>query len=358
MGERTEPPTGRKISEARAEGNVPRSQELNAAAGLLAGAWLLQTAGGSMVGELKVMLTEAAAKAPLIEFSSSWLREMTVNSIVRLLPSLGMIMAGMLVTGVVVTVSQTGLLWANRKLGFRLDRMNPLSGIKRIFSLNGLVEVIKALLKLVVVGWVAYNFLRDRATEMISLGNMSMGAAISYWTDLGLSLFMRVGFAYLVLAFMDYAYQRWNYNRSMKMTKEEVKEDAKRTEGDPLIRGRIRAKQRQVARMRMMANVPKADVVITNPTHLAIAVRYKPDEMNAPKVMAKGAFLVAERIVGLARLHQIPVVQNIPVARALFRAVDIDQEIPPELYTALAEVLAYVYRMRGRRSAVPVQSEQ
>jgi flagellar biosynthetic protein FlhB len=358
MSERTEPPTGRKIAEARAEGNVPRSQELNAAAGLLVGAWLLQNSGKLLAQQLKIILTEAASKAPFVDFSGDWLREMILINIQRLLPSLGLILAGMLITGVVVTVSQTGLLWANKKLGFRLDRLNPLAGIKRIFSLNGLIEVVKALLKLFVVGWVAYTFLRDRAAEVVSMGNMSMSDAISFWAELGLSLFMRVGFAYLILAFIDYAYQRWNYNRSMKMTKEEVKEDAKRTEGDPLIRGRIRAKQRQVARMRMMANVHKADVVITNPTHLAIAVSYKADEMNAPKVLAKGAFLVAERIVSLARIHQIPVVQNIPVARALYRSVEVDQEIPPELYTALAEVLAYVYRMRGKRRAVPVQVEQ
>ena len=358
MSERTEPPTGRKIAEARAEGNVPRSQELNAAAGLLAGAWLLQNSGKLLAQQLKIILTEAASKAPFVDFSGDWLREMLLINIQRLLPSMGLILAGMLITGVVVTVSQTGLLWANKKLGFHLDRLNPLSGIKRLFSLNGLIEVVKALLKLFVVGWVAYTFLRDRAAEVVSMGNMSMSDAISFWAELGLSLFMRVGFAYLILAFIDYAYQRWNYNRSMKMTKEEVKEDAKRTEGDPLIRGRIRAKQRQVARMRMMANVHKADVVITNPTHLAIAVSYKADEMNAPKVLAKGAFLVAERIVSLARIHQIPVVQNIPVARALYRSVEVDQEIPPELYTALAEVLAYVYRMRGKRRAVPVQVEQ
>jgi flagellar biosynthetic protein FlhB len=252
------------------------------------------------------------------------------------------------VTGVAVNFAQTGLLWASKRIGFDFTRLNPLTGLKRIFSLQGLVEMFKALLKLLIVGWMAYSFLRDHATDMLTLGQTDLSSALLHWTELATALGMRVGLAYFALALADYAYQRWQYMKNLRMTKEEVKEDFKRSEGDPFIRARIRAQQRRMVRMRMMANVPKADVVITNPTHLAVAVQYNAQEMRAPKVLAKGAHHAAERIVEIARSHKIPVVQNIPVARALYHAVDIDQEIPPELYVALAEVLAYVYKLRGK----------
>ncbi len=233
-----------------------------------------------------------------------------------------------------------------------------MSGLKRLFSMNGFVELAKALLKLGVVGWVAYSFLRSHAEDMLGMAQTDFQSALRYWVDLAVSLISRVGYTYLVIAIADYAYQRWQTTKSLKMTKEEVKEDAKRSEGDPLIKSRIRGQQRRMARMRMMANVRKADVIITNPTHLAIAVRYNQEEMNAPKVLAKGAHHTAERIVTIARTHNIPVIQNIPVARALYRTVDIDQEIPPELYAALAEVLAYVFRLRGRYSRPAIASAQ
>jgi flagellar biosynthesis protein FlhB len=169
-------------------------------------------------------------------------------------------------------------------------------------------------------------------------------------------LAVRVGSVYLVLAVADYAYQRYRFMKSMKMSKQEVKEDFKRSEGDPFLRNRIRSQQRALARNRMMSNVPKASVVITNPTHLAIAIEYSPDKMAAPKVLAKGAFEIAQRIVTIARENNIPIVQNIPLARAIFKSVEVEQQIPPDLYVAVAEVLAYIYRLKGKKQR-PAQAQ-
>ena len=217
---------------------------------------------------------------------------------------------------------------------------------KRIFSGSGLIELGRALLKLALVGWVAYSYLKGQVIALSDLGQMDLASGVSKWVDLASTLAIRVGSAYLVLAAADYAFQRWRFMRSMRMTKEEIKEDYKRSEGDPFLRGRIRAQQRRMARNRMMSNVPKAKVVITNPTHFAVALDYDPDNMTAPRVLAKGAFHVAQKIVDIARKNSVPIVQNVPLARALYKSVEVDQEISPDLYLAVAEVLAYVYRLR------------
>jgi flagellar biosynthetic protein FlhB len=179
------------------------------------------------------------------------------------------------------------------------------------------------------------------------LSQYDLGSATSVFFETGISLAMRVGSIYLILAVADYAYQRWDLMRNLRMSKDEIKEEYKQSEGDPFMKSRIRSQMRRMARSRMMSNVPKATVVVTNPTHLAIAIEYR-DGMNAPRVLAKGAHHTAERIVAVARKNNIPVVQNIPLARAIYKRIDIDKEIPPDLYLAMAEVLAYVYRIRGK----------
>jgi len=254
----------------------------------------------------------------------------------------------LLLVGVSVTLAQTGLMWAQKKIGFDFKRVNPLQGFKRIFSAQGAVEMLKALLKLVLVGWVAYSFLRGRIQDLLMLNQTDLPSALSNYVELSLSLAFRVGTAYVILAVADYAYQRWEFMRSMRMSKQELKEEYKRTEGDPFLRGRIRQQQRRIAQTRMMANVPKANVVITNPTHYAIAIQYDGAKMSAPKVLAKGAFEVAQKIVEIAKANNIPVVQNQPLARAMFREVEIEREIPQEFYVAVAEVLAYVFNLKKR----------
>jgi len=348
MSEKTEAPTPRKLRDARAEGQVAKSHELAGAAVLLAGVLMLQNTGGKLIDEIKLLLSTAASSQPVDVTSGAWLRSLLYDNVIVIAPGLALLLGVILFTGVSVNMAQTGLLWANKRLGFHFDRLDLFKGLKRMVSPQGLVELLKNLAKLLVVGFVAYSFLKSHAGEVLLLGQMDLATAIGNWTGLGFSLATRVGVAYLTLALIDYAYLRWTLMKSLRMTKEEVKEDMKSSEGDPFIRSRIRGQQRRMARMRMMSNVKKADVIITNPTHLAVAVQYNAQEMNAPKVIAKGADRVAERIKELGREHHVPIVENVPVARALYKAVDIDREIPPELYVALAEVLAYVYRMRGQ----------
>jgi flagellar biosynthetic protein FlhB len=301
-----------------------------------------------MLTDLQALMADVLTAPPPLEANPAWLHNLFFINAQYVIPRLGLFLAGMMVAGVAVTIAQTGILIAHKRLKVDFERVNPLSGVKRLVSLQGIVELLKALLKFTVVGWVAYSFLRSRANDLIAFSQMDIRTSLGHWSELAGALTIRTGAVYLLLALVDYGYQRWQYLRSLRMTKEEVKEEYKQQEGDPVIRSRIRGQMRRIARQRMMANVRLADVIITNPTHLAVAIQYKTEEMSAPKVMAKGAYLMAERIIELARKHNIPIVQNIPLARALFRSVEVDQEIPPDLYMAMAEVLAYVYRLRGK----------
>lgn len=353
MPDKTEAPTPRKIAEARKEGMVALSQELNAAIVLLVSVWLLTSPGRHLFAELQSGVIDALTTLPSGDVSSTWYLQKLINDGIRIGKEVLLIVVGLLGVAMIATFAQTRFLISTNKIKFDLNRLNPLNGFKKLFSTQGLFEWIKALLKLVLIGWVVYAYLRDQIHHLFGLNQLPFKDAITAWVDMAIKLTTRVASAYLILAIADYAYQRWTYLRSLRMSKEEIKEEVKRSEGDPMIKSRIRGQMRRIARMRMMANVPKADVVITNPTHLAIAIRYDPDKMNAPVVLAKGAYLIAERIVATARSHNIPIIQNIPLAHALYRTVDIDQEIPPELYIAMAEVLAHVYSLRGKTMPAP-----
>jgi len=348
MSERTEAPTPQRLREARQEGRVARSIELNSAAILLTGAFLLSAFGKGLANAMQGLMSDAITIMPTTEVTIPWVRDWFVDETLRVVPPLLGMLLILLLVGVSVTLAQTGLMWAQKKIGFDFKRVNPLQGFKRIFSAQGAVEMLKALLKLVLVGWVAYSFLRGRIQDLLMLNQTDLPSALSNYVELSLSLAFRVGTAYVILAVADYAYQRWEFMRSMRMSKQELKEEYKRTEGDPFLRGRIRQQQRRIAQTRMMANVPKANVVITNPTHYAIAIQYDGAKMSAPKVLAKGAFEVAQKIVEIAKANNIPVVQNQPLARAMFREVEIEREIPQEFYVAVAEVLAYVFNLKKR----------
>jgi flagellar biosynthetic protein FlhB len=359
MADRTEKPTSQRLSEARQDGQVVRSQELNSAAVLLAGALLLNGPGRQLGTIFRDLITTTLAQIPTVEMNTKWLQQTSITYAMRILPPLGIVMVGVLLVGASVTMAQTRFLWSSKRIGFDFKRLDPLNGFKRIFSPRSLVEILKALFKLGLVGWSAYTFLRANYTQLLGLSNLDLAPAFAEAAQLVVSLATRVGGTYLVLAVADYVYQRWDLMRSLRMSKEEIKEEMRRSEGDPMLKGRIRAQMRRIARGRMMASIPKATVVVTNPTHLAIAIEYK-DGMGAPKVLAKGAHKTAERIIELARSHNIPVVQNIPLARAIFKRVEVDQEISSDLYLAMAEVLAYVYRLKGmvarRRSAEPEEA--
>ncbi len=348
MADRTEAPTGQRINKARVEGQVARSVELNSAAIMLLGVFLLAGPGQSLVTSLKAVLVDAIVSVSQVQLSDAWLGKMLINDLLQIVPTLGVIMVLLLATGSLVTLAQTRFLWAGKKLGFDLGRLNPLNNLKRFTSGRGWIELGRSILKLGVVGWVAYGFLTENVRNLLQLGQTDLASGIGAFINLAIALATRVGGIYLILAIVDYVYQRWSYYRGLRMTKEEVKEEYKQQEGNPLIKGKIRAEMRRLARMRMMAAVPKANVVITNPTHLAVAIMYDHASMAAPKLVAKGANLVAFRIADIARENNVPVIQNVPLARAIYKTVEIDQEIPPELYAAMAEVLVYVYKLKGQ----------
>ncbi len=360
MADKTEAPSSRRLEEAREKGQVVRSQELNTAAILLAGAYLLRGPGADLITALKQVVISQIVELPGTDITEAWLIKLIYSFAVQILPSLGLIVVGLLVTGVAVTVAQTQFLWAGKKIGFDFNRVNPLEGFKRIFSTHGLIELLRSLLKLGWVSWFAYSFMTSIYSELIAFTDYDLNSAVVRFVGLCVELTIRVGSMYLILAAADYAYQRWELYKNLRMSKEEIKEEFKRSEGDPMLKSRVRNMQRQMARGRMMSNVPKATVVVTNPTHLAIAIEYH-EGMGAPKVLAKGPFRVAQRIVAIAKENNIPVVQNIPLARAIYKTINIGQEISPDLYVAMAEVLAYVYRLRGKltnspRPAAPVMN--
>ena len=292
---------------------------------------------------------ELAGKVTLTpETAYGMLLDVIQNGFIPVLPFT--IILGVL--GVGAMVMQTGFLWVEDGLQPKISKLNPVSGFKRIFSIRGVAELIKSLMKLGIIGLTAYWVLKDFLSEIVLLPSLSTTDAIGKTGYMAFLLVLWIGLVLLVLALADYAFQKWQFTRDQRMTKQEVKDEMKDVEGNPLIRSRRQSLQRDRARQRMMQTVPQADVVITNPTHLAVALRYDPEAGAAPTVLAKGAGFVAERIKEIARNAGVPIMENKSLARGLFKLVGVGKEIPANLYKAVAEVLAYVYRLKQERGGV------
>lgn len=350
--EKTEKPTPRRREEARREGDVARSQDLSAGVLLLTGTLLLGLLGpalmAQMVALLRFFVSPRAADMPLhVDGLEAWVWLL----LVEMLRMIGPFALIMVLAAVVVQVGQVGALLTFKPLRPRLSRLNPIQGLKRIFSLRGLVRLAFGVGKMVVVVLVAaltiwqYHHLLMRAQGLEERPLLGMSGWLVY------TLAWRVALALLILGILDYIYQRWQHERKLMMTREEVKEELRRSEGDPRIKRRQRNIQFQMALQRMRAAVPRADVVVTNPTELAIALKYDPQTMNAPKCVAKGQGFMARRIREIAAAHGVPIVERKALAQALYRAVEVGQEIPEKFYRAIAEVLAYVYELKGWRAA-------
>ncbi len=251
---------------------------------------------------------------------------------------------------VLATMAQTRMLFAVEAFAFKGNRLNPLKGFAKMFSIRSLVELVKASLKIVLIVVIAYQVLAPRVYTLPRLMNMPLSSGMQVAADMIWEIGIQVGIVFAFLAAADYLYQWWEYERNLKMTKQEVKDEYKQMEGDPQVKGRIRSMQQQRARRRMMQNVPKADVVIRNPTHYAVAIQYDQTRNNAPVVVAKGADFLALRIIQVAEAHGVHVKEDRPLARALFEAVPLDREIPQDFYQAIAEVLAFVYSQKGKNA--------
>lgn len=347
-GERTEPATPRRREEARRRGQVFRSVELNAALVFLAVFGLLHFLGPGLARGIAAWSQALWADRPR-DWSEGDVAAMATEAVLAWARAAGPILIAGTLIPVAVSVAQTGPVFTAAALAPDFGQLSPARGLRRIFSLRAAVELLKALLKTAVVGAVAVATVRQAAGEFPALLDMepaASAAAVVGWVE---RLAWRVGAAFLALAAADYLYQRWEHERSLRMSREEIKHELKETEGDPQIRVLRRSRQRELARRRMIQDVARAHVVVANPDHYAVALRYDPVEMAAPVVVAKGKGYLALRIKEAARRHGVMVVEQPPLARALYRMVKVGQAIPEELYQAVAEVLAFVWRVRGYR---------
>jgi flagellar biosynthetic protein FlhB len=349
--ERTERATGKRRQEARRRGQVALSREIPSALILLTSLGVFYFVGSHVFDRLAGLVSRTFNNLHAISLNTvgdagALAEELFEVAVGMLVP----ILLPLLLAGFIGNVAQIGVEFHAGPLSPKFSKLNPVAGLKRIVSLRGLVELAKSLLKISFVAVIAGSVVSGYLTEFPSLVRWEIGSIWAFTVAAAVKIVFYVGLALAVLAALDYLYQNWQYERSLKMTKQEVKDERKQTEGDPQVKARIRSLQRQTAYQRMMAEVPKADVVITNPTHLAVALRFNAEKMVAPRVVAKGADHIAERIREVAREYGVPLVENKPLAQALFKMADVGDYVPVDLYRAVAEVLAYVYRLKGRYS--------
>lgn len=343
--ERTEPASARKLEQAREQGNVPRSRELATLAVLLASVGVVAALGLFMFRGLnRVMRNTLSFDAGDVASPAMMgrnLMEAGIDGLLLLLPLAGAV----IVAAVAANVLISGWVFSTKALMFDLAKLNPVTGLGRLFSWNSLAELVKALMKGGLIAGAAGWMIWYQHDGILGLAVEPLDAAMIHFGQITLLTFLAAASAFGLIVLLDVPYQLWNYHRQMRMTKEEVRQEAKEMEGDPQIKARIRSLQREAARRRMMQEVPKADVVVTNPMHFAVALKYEERTMSAPLVVAKGSQLVAERIKELAREHRVPVVEAPPLARALHRHAEVGESIPGALFTAVAQVLAYVYQL-------------
>lgn len=353
-GEKTEEPTAKKLEDARKEGQVAKSREIANGLGLLALFLLLKFMVGSIgtrflesfsmvYNRIPVICRLNGGTSPMGDISIL-LRTVMLRLLIILLPIL-------LIGFVVAFISDLfQVKWrpTTKPLQPKFSKLNPLNGFKKIFSAQSLVELVKSIAKILLIALVSYSYIKDKGALLYALYDMSMMQAVNLIGETVIDLGIRISAIYMIIAGADFMYQKYKFKNDMKMTKQEVKEEYKNAEGDPEIKGKIKARMREASQRRMMQAIPKADVVITNPTHYAVAIQYDTEVAPAPIVVAKGSDYLAQKIKEIARENNIEIVEDKPLARMLYANVDVDKQIPPELYQAVAEVLAMVYHAQGR----------
>lgn len=347
--QKTEEATSKRITDTEEKGNFAHSKEVSSSFVLLSALVALSMMGGQGTKNMMVAWHNIFAEAHTVTLDIDGVYRVfvstTQSAFLILAPLLVIIMVG----GVAANVVQTrGLKFSIHPLKPRFDKLDPLKGFGRIFSKNSMAELVKSLFKVFIVAFIAYQTIRGRWQEIPPLMDFGVGQILVFMGEVALEIILKVLLVMIALSMLDYAFQRYTYLENIRMTKQEVRQERKETEGHPEIKQRIRTVQAEMARRRMMDAVPGADVVVTNPTEIAVAIRYDREKSQAPVVVAKGAGLIAEKIRDLARKSGVPVMENKPLARVLFKTVDIGQLIPESLYKAVAEILAYVYRLKGK----------
>ncbi len=344
--EKTEQPSERRLEQSREKGQVARSRELSTFAVLLAGGATLWFMGSSLTRHLTGLLHDGLSFKQELAFNPALMIPRLYDFSVEMLLAFAPLFLAMLLAALFSPLLLNGWLFSAQSLQPQFSRMNPISGIARMFSMHSLVELGKAVAKSLVVGGVATWVIWHNKDEVMALSSQSLSAAIPQIGHLIGASFLAVVGGILLIVLVDVPFQLWDHNKKLMMTKEEVRQESKETDGDPMVKGRIRNMQREAARRRMMAAIPTADVVVTNPTHYAVALKYSDKGMRAPLVVAKGSDFLALRIREIAQENNVPILEAPPLARALHKHTELGESIPEALYTAVAEVLAYVYQLK------------
>lgn len=351
--ERTEQPTPKRLLDARKKGQVPRSRELTAALVMTSGAAACLLGGRTMLGDIADLMRTGLSFPVRAGGDPQYMTEAFATGIASGLSAIAPLLLVLLAAAVLSPTLTGGWSFSLQAIAPKLEKLSPLKGIKRIFGPKGLVELFKAMAKALVVTGVAVLLLLKLSERLLALGSGALGPALDTAAGMvGLALLMLCASLALIAA-VDVPFQLWNHKRQLRMTRQEIKDELKDTDGRPEVKSRIRALQQERARQRMMLEVPTADVVITNPTHFAVALRYEDGRMRAPVVVAKGADEVAARIREIAEQHRVPLFEAPPLARALHRTVELGQEIPPRLYAAVAQILSWIYQVRNARAGEP-----
>ncbi|KYO64570.1 flagellar biosynthesis protein FlhB [Thermovenabulum gondwanense] len=347
--EKTEKATPRKRQKARQKGQVFSSRDLTTALMLIASIFIFKYYLIGVINGVMKFMIESYSNFFNLELTVQNLSHIFIQSLTLFLYVIVPLAFGTFITGIIVNVLQTGLIFNLELIIPKFERINPIEGLKRVFSTKSLIELLKVIIKVTVISIFSYNgviTVKDGIDEMM---DMSMEQILSFFSDVLFKVVLKISLALLILAVLDYLYQWYEYEKSLRMSKEDIKEELKEIEGNPQIKARIRQIQRQLARRRMMQDLKKADVVITNPTHLAVALSYDSNKHDAPVVIAKGMGEIALKIKQVAVEENIPIVENPSLARTLYKSVEIGETIPEELYQAVAEILAYIYSLKGRR---------
>jgi flagellar biosynthetic protein FlhB len=347
-GEKTEKATPRKRQEVRKKGQVAKSADMNAAFLMLVVFFVLLFSGQMWQNTLSSIFRQSFQHYFFVDLTVDSVQKMFVEIIRQLLVIVGPVFLAAIVAAIFANFVQIGFLFTTEPLQMKLSKLDPIQGFKRIFSLRSIVELLKSVLKILFVGVVTFSVLWFRLDEILLLSHKSVQAIFLTLGDLTIKMGLYASAALLFLALLDYMYQRFDFEKNIRMSKQDIKDEYKKTEGDPLIKSRIKQKQREMAMRRMMQEVPKADVVITNPTHFAVALKYDEQQMDAPMVIAKGVDYIARKIKEIAKEHDIVVVENRPLARALYEQTEIGMVIPEQFFKAVAEILAYVYRLKKK----------
>ncbi|MDR2694600.1 MAG: flagellar biosynthesis protein FlhB [Chitinispirillales bacterium] len=348
--EKEEAPSEKKRDDARKKGTVAKSTEVNSVFVLLTAIFLLRLVGPWMMREFDTHIRDYFALCSVADMSMQRLIDLSQGAIVLLIKVILPFAGAILCAGVLANVVQIGLLFTFEPMIPKLEKLNPLSGFKRIFSMRTVVETIKNILKIILIGYIAYATIKGEYEILITLADVSVMMIWQFVLASAYDIFLRTALVMLLIALADYGYQRYEHEKKLKMSHQEIKEEHKQMEGDPQVKARIRALQREMARRKMMDQVPQASVVVTNPTHLAIAMLYDESNGQAPTVVAKGKDLAALRIKKIAQENDVPIREDKLLARAMYDKVEVGSPIPEEFYMAVAEIMAWVYGLKGKKA--------